>query len=89
MTIHLLQVPYDSGHRARRMGCGPVHLVEHGAALDCLRRTDADVRLVPVETTSTFTTEIGSAFELHRGVLEAVAAAVRDGASARAFGQLQ
>jgi len=80
MAIHLLQVPYDSGHRARRMGRGPVHLVEHGTALDCLRGTDPDVRLVPVETTSAFTTEIGSAFELHRGVSEAVAAAVRDGA---------
>lgn len=80
MAIYLLQVPYDSGHRAQRMGRGPLHLVEHGAALDRLRGTDPDVRLAPVETTSAFTTEIGSAFELHREVSEAVAAAVRVGA---------
>lgn len=79
MTIHLLQVPYDSGHRAKRMGCGPLHL--EGAALDCLRRMDADdVRLVPVETEAAFPTEIGTAFELHRRVSEGVAEAVRNGA---------
>ena len=81
MVIHLLQVPYDSGHRAQRMGRGPLHLVERGAALNHLRRIGPDnVRLVPVETAAAFPTEIGTAFELHRGVAEAVAAAARDGA---------
>ena len=81
MAIHLLQVFYDSGHRARRMGRGPLHLVERGGALDRLRRAGADdVRLVPVETKTTFPTEIGTAFELHRRVSEAVAEAARDGA---------
>lgn len=81
MAIHLLQVPYDSGHRAKRMGCGPLHLVEQGAAPECLRRVwQGDVRLVPVETGVAFPTEIGTQFELHRGVSEAVAEAVRGGA---------
>ena len=80
MAIHLLQVPYDSGHRARRMGCGPLHLVERGAALDHLRRVGPDdVRLVPVETAAALPTEIGTAFELHRDVSEAVAEAARGG----------
>ncbi len=81
MTIHLLQVPYDSGHRAQRMGRGPLHLVERGAALDRLRRVGPDdARLVPVETEAAFPTESGTAFELHRRVSEAVAGATRVGA---------
>ena len=79
MPIHLLQVPYDSGHRARRMGSGPVHLIENGA-LSRLRGIDPDTRLVLVETTAAFPTEIGTAFELHRAVSEAVAAATQGGA---------
>jgi len=63
------------------MGCGPLHLVEQGAAPECLRRVwQGDVRLVPVETGVAFPTEIGTQFELHRGVSEAVAEAVRGGA---------
>lgn len=81
MAIHLLQVPYDSGHRAKRMGCGPLRLVEQGAAPECLRQVRrGGVRLVPVETSAAFPTEIGTQFELHRGVSKAVAEAVRDGA---------
>ncbi len=81
MAVHLLQVPYDSGHRAERMGRGPLHLIERGRALDCLRGVEPDdVRFVPVETGTGFPTEIGSAFKLHRGVSEAVACAVRNGA---------
>lgn len=79
MPIRLIQVPYDSGHRAARMGRGPVHLVERGI-LDRLRRIEPGVRLVPVETAAAFATEIGTAFELHRSVSEAVAAAAREGA---------
>lgn len=79
MPIRLIQVPYDSGHRAARMGRGPVHLVERGI-LDRLRRIEPEVRPVPVETATAFATEIGTAFELHRGVSEAVAAATRAGA---------
>lgn len=78
MTIAVFQVPFDSGHRARRMGCGPIHLVEQGA-LDLLRRIDPDVRLVPIESNSILPTEIGTAFELHRALAEAVAAAARNG----------
>ncbi len=81
MAIHLLQVPYDSGHRAQRMGRGPLHLVERGAALDHLRQIGADdVRLVPIETAAAFPTEIGTAFELHHDVSAAVAAAAQGGA---------
>lgn len=80
MPIHLIQVPYDSGHRALRMGRGPLHLAERGGALDRLRRVTPDARLVPVESEATFPTEIGTQFELHRTVAEVVAAAWRGGA---------
>ena len=78
MTIQVFQVPYDSGHRGLRMGRGPIHLVERGA-LDVLRQNDPDVRLVQVESTSSFPTEIGTSFELHRVLAEAVSAATRNG----------
>src|SRR5215207_606417 len=78
MTIQVFQVPYDSGHRGLRMGRGPIHLVERGA-LNVLRQTDPDVRLFQVESASSFPTEIGTAFELHRALAEGVAAAARSG----------
>ncbi len=74
MPVHLIQVPYDSGHRAKRMGRGPLHLVEHGAL------TAVGTSLIPVEIASAFPTEIGTAFELHRAVAGAVADATRSGA---------
>lgn len=70
MAIRLILVPYDSGHRARRMGCGPLHLVEAGA-LDQLAGVASTV-VETIEATAPFTTEIGSAFELHRAVANAV-----------------
>ena len=77
MTIRLIQVPYDSGHRARRMGCGPIHLVEAGAPARLGRL--APTSLVCVEASAPFPTEIGSAFELHRAVAAAVSEAIRAG----------
>ncbi len=80
MAIDVHQIPYDSGHRAARMGRGPLHLVEQGRALDRLRRRDPDVRLVATESASAFPTEIGTAFELHRALAEAVAGSLGRGA---------
>jgi arginase len=80
MAIRIITVPYDSGHRAERMGRGPAHLIDHGDLPHKLRRLDPDVRLVPVETAAGFATEIGTAFELHRAVSGDVVAAARAGA---------
>ncbi len=71
MAIHILQVPYDSGHRDRRMGHGPIHLLEHGL-IERLQRIDGEIRLTPVEVATAFPTEIGTAFELHRTVAHVV-----------------
>ncbi|MCB5173670.1 arginase family protein [Microvirga lenta] len=79
MSLRLFQIPYDSGHRGRRMGAGPLHLVERGI-LNQLRTRDPDTRLIPVEAQSPFPTEIGTAFDLHRETAAAVSNAIRDGA---------
>lgn len=79
MAIQVLQVPYDSGHRARRMGAGPIHLVERGGVVDRLRRITPDVKLDPVEVGAAFPTEIGTAFELHRAVAGKAATAAQTG----------
>jgi arginase len=78
MKIRLIQVPYDSGHRAQRMGCGPLHLIRAGAPARLGRL--AQTSLVSLETSAPFATEIGSAFELHRAVAATVSDALREGA---------
>lgn len=74
MRVSVLQVPYDSGHFGRRMGRGPLHLVERGL-LDGLAREGHEAELVPVRLPDGFFAEVGAAAEIHRRVAEAVAAA--------------
>lgn len=78
--IHLIQVPYDSGHRNARMGRGPLHFHEHGAA-DRLRAAGHEVAESLIEVPSPFPTEIGTSFALHR----ALADTVRDAVAAERF----
>lgn len=78
MPACLFQVPYDSGHRGRRMGAGPLHLVDRGAC-DKAGRGGSPARLHPIESEAAFPTEIGTAFELHRALAASVAAAIREG----------
>ena len=73
--VHVLAVPYDSAHRARRMGAGPMHLVGCGL-LDRLRETGARVELCELAPTSeSWVAEIGTAFDLDRQLAREVAAA--------------
>jgi arginase len=72
MAIHIIQVPYDSGHRGTRMGRGPLHLMAAGL-MDRLR-VFAPTTSETIEVRASFVTEIGSAFELHRAVSAAVSA---------------
>ncbi len=68
--IALITVPYDSGHRAQRMGGGPLRLVE-GGAVDALTTRGHRVRHVPIELPDQFWTEIGAARRLQQLVAEA------------------
>ncbi len=75
--VRLLSVPYDSGHRAERQGLGPQRLIEHW--FDCSDDTTRYPEVVSVETTTTFPTEIATAFELIRRLAQEVSRALGAG----------
>src|SRR3954466_16187137 len=72
--IRLLQVPYDSGHRDRRMGAGPLSLARAGAA-DVLTRRGHRVTERVIEAPSGWRAELRTAFALQRRVAAEVTAA--------------
>jgi arginase len=76
--INLIQLPYDSGHRGARMGRGPLHFRQCGAA-DRLHASGHDVVESVIDVPSPFPTEIGTSFALHRALADAVRAAVGGG----------
>jgi arginase len=78
MRIQILQVPYDAGHRSVRMGRGPEHFVRNGVD-ETLRYNGHEVHTDIVEATSSFRTEITTAFELHKLVAERVRTAAPRG----------
>jgi len=71
MTVEIVCVPYDSGHRSLRMGRGPEHLLRHGMAR---HPETASVGVHTVEAQGTFATEIGTSFALYRQVSHRVRA---------------
>src|SRR4051812_2580866 len=74
--IALITVPYDSGHRARRMGNGPLQVVE-GGALARIEGAGHTVRHIQIELENQFWTEVGVARQLQ----QLVSVAVRDARS--------
>jgi arginase len=79
MHIHLLSVPYDSGHARTRMGCGPEALLD-GGLFERLRDVGHSVETTSIETRRSFSAEIGTAFELNRQLSEQVQAVISNGA---------
>lgn len=78
MKIQIIQVPYDSGYRDLRQGCGPAHFIDQN--LDGMLEADGHrVRTTRIEAKAEFTTEIGTAFELNRLLSVEVKAAVESG----------
>lgn len=72
MDVHLVVVPYDSGHRGARMGAGPERLIQCGIARD-LVADDHRVTTTLIElAASSWTAEIATAFELMRRVAAAI-----------------
>jgi len=61
--ITIFAVPYDSGHRALRMGAGPDHLLSNGVEA-VLAATGREIHSEVLEVTSPFRAEIATAFEL-------------------------
>jgi len=74
MNLQLLVVPYDSGHRGARMGAGPDRLIEAGVE-NALIGDGHQVSTTHIELPQgSWTSEIGTAFELARRVAAAIAA---------------
>ena len=65
MNIQIIQVPYDSGYQGVRTGRGPEHFLHHKID-QILRNRGYEVEVQRIESSATFTTEIGTAFELNR-----------------------
>lgn len=78
MKLTLVEAPYDSGHRGRRMGAGPGHLLEAGLVED-LALGGHDVECVRLDLGEGFHAEVGTAFELMRRISRSVSAAVSAG----------
>ena len=71
MNIQIIQIPYDSGHRGIRTGRGPEHFLQH--RVDQILRDDGhQVGSYRIESKASFTSEIGTAFELNRLLAEQV-----------------
>ncbi|HEX6746306.1 MAG TPA: arginase family protein [Longimicrobium sp.] len=75
MPVDLILVPYDSGHRGVRMGAGPMHFRDAGAA-ERLRVVAGSVRETTVGVEPELATEIATAFDVARATAFAVRAAL-------------
>ncbi len=65
MSVQIIQVPYDSGHRGIRLGKGPLRFVDQGIARMLRgRRHRVDVECLEVETD--LMNPIKTAFEVNR-----------------------
>jgi arginase len=62
-SVAIFAVPYDSGHRALRMGTGPQHFLSNGIE-DALATPGHRVSSNVLEARSSFLTEITTTFEL-------------------------
>src|SRR5436853_2496915 len=76
-NLALLTVPYDGGQRGRRMGAGPLHLLQAGA-IARLEGTGKRVRHIPIELEDAFWTEVGAATRLQQMIAREVHAAAED-----------
>jgi len=79
MTVALIQLPYDSGHRETRSGRGPGHLITAGAA-ERIRAAGQDPVPAAIHSDHTVPAEIATGFELCGKLAGEVTRARRDGA---------
>ena len=78
MRVHVIQVPYDSGHRSLRMGSGPEYFINNGLA-QVLEAEGHEVVIETIEAQSEFQAEVQTQFALYRSLAERVAEARRNG----------
>lgn len=77
-ALRLIQVPYDSGNRALRMGRGPFHFIENGA-VEAAKEFVDDIESTVVEYQSDFPIEMEITFGLHREISRQVKASLDRG----------
>jgi arginase len=73
MRVDVIAVPYDSGLRMERMGCGPARLLEGGLAAR-LADDGHEVVVTTLETRCSFRVEAAVAVDLQKQVADAVRA---------------
>ncbi|HEY4491455.1 MAG TPA: arginase family protein [Acidobacteriota bacterium] len=71
MEVEIIVVPYDSGHRDRRMGRGPGRIITCGL-IETLKRAGHTVTTHTLEAPGNFHTEISAAFQLNALIANAV-----------------
>ena len=72
MTIQIIQVPYDSGHKNLRMGNGPAHIVNRGLK----KLGQAKIHIDEVVVEDSVPLEVGTTFQLARVLAARVREAV-------------
>ena len=75
MNIQIIQIPYDSGHKGIRTGRGPEHFLQHRVD-QILRDCGHQVGSYRIESKASFTTEIGTTFELNRLLAEQISSTI-------------
>ena len=75
MNIQIIVIPYDSGHKGIRTGRGPEHFLQHGVN-QILRDDGHQVKSYRIKSKTSFTTEIGTTFELNRLLAKQVNSAI-------------
>jgi arginase len=79
MDITIFNLPFDSGQKRVRMGRGPDHFLQNGAA-ERLSAQGHHVRVEQVNSTNDFPSEVSGSFRLYRKLSERVHAARVQGA---------
>jgi arginase len=77
MNIQIIQIPYDSGHKDIRTGRGPEHFLQNRVDQK-LRDSGHQVVSFRIESKASFTTEIGTTFELNRLLAEQIGSTIRN-----------
>jgi arginase len=75
VNIQIIQIPYDSGHKGIRTGRGPEHMLQHRVD-QILRDNGHQVGSYRIESKASFTTEIGTTFELDRLLAEQISSTI-------------
>ena len=77
MKIQIIQVPYDCGYRDMRQGLAPEHFINNNLA-KILEDDGHETGVSRIEAKSSFTLEVGTAFELNRLLSDEVKSAAAE-----------